>query len=125
MKPLGHTAWAIPGGHIPLKSKGFEPTFTSRDELGLLNTGDEAARLELVVYYSDHEPVGPYRLEVPARRLRRVRLGDLIDPEAIPLDTPYACVIRSDVPIVVQFSRFDSSQTGTTAGLTAFGTDDG
>ncbi|MDM9379756.1 sensory rhodopsin transducer [Chlorogloeopsis sp. ULAP01] len=110
MKVLGKTTWAIPGGHIPLHSTGHEPEFTSRDELCLLNTSDQEANIEITIFYVDREPVGPYRLKVQARRVRHIRFNDLINPEAILLDTDYASVIESDVPIVVQFSRLDSSR---------------
>lgn len=110
MTKIGHTVWAIPGGHIPLHSTGHEPENTSRDELSLLNTTDEEAQVELTIFYSDREPVNPYRLVVAARRVRQVRFNDLIDPEALPLDTPYACVLVASVPIVVQFTRLDTSQ---------------
>jgi hypothetical protein len=39
-----------------------------------------------------------------------VRFNDLTDPEPIPVDTDYASVIQSDVPIVVQQTRPDSRQ---------------
>jgi hypothetical protein len=107
---IGRTIWAIPGGHIPLLSTGHEPEFTSRDQLCLLNTNDRDARIEITIFYRDREPVGPYPLQVPARRTRHVRLNDLIDPEAIPLDTDYGIIIESDVPIVVQFTRLDSGR---------------
>ncbi len=110
MKAIGRTKWAIPGGHIPLRSHGHEPEHTSRDELGILNTGEAEAHLEMTIFYADRDPVGPYRLTIPGRRTRHVRLNDLIDPEAIPLDTDYAAVIESDTPIVVQFTRRDTSQ---------------
>jgi hypothetical protein len=64
----------------------------------------------LTVYYPDSEPDGPYPLEVPPRRVRHVRINDLIDPRAIPLDVPYGLVIVSSVDVVVQFSRRDTSQ---------------
>jgi hypothetical protein len=54
--------------------------------------------------------VGPYPLKVGARRVRHVRFNDFIDPEAMPLDTHYACVIRASVPVVVQFTRVDTTQ---------------
>lgn len=78
--------------------------------LCLLNTTDQEAHVEITLFYADREPVGPYRLRVASRRTRHVRLNDLIDPEAIPLDTDYASVIESNIPIVVQFSRRDTSQ---------------
>jgi hypothetical protein len=110
VKPIGRTRWAFAGGHIPLHSHGHEPEFTSRDELCVLNASEREAHLEMTIYYADRAPVGPYRLAVQAQRTRHVRLNDLIDPEAIPLGTDYASVIESDVPVVIQFSRFDSSQ---------------
>jgi hypothetical protein len=110
MKTLGKTVWAIAGGHIPLNSTGREPEFTSRDELCLLNTSDQEANVKITIFYADKEPVGPYRLKVQARRIRHIRFNDLIDPEAIFLDTDYASVIESDIPIVAQFKRLDSSQ---------------
>lgn len=110
MEALGKRIWAIPGGHIPSASTGAEPEHVSRDELQVLNTGDTDAELEISLYYADREPVGPYPLTVGARRTRHVRFNDLIDPEAMPLDTHYACVVRSSVPVVVQFTRVDTSQ---------------
>lgn len=109
MKAIGHKIWAIPGGHIPLSSTGHEPESTSRDELYVLNAGRKEARLKMTIYYADRDPVGPYLLTVAPQRVRRVRFNDLIDPQAMPLGEDYAVVIRSNVPIVVQFSRLDTS----------------
>jgi hypothetical protein len=57
-----------------------------------------------------HEPLGSYRVTVPARRTRHVRFNDLKEPHPIPRDTDYASLISSDVPIVVQHTRLDSRQ---------------
>jgi len=98
---------------------------TSHDKLCLLNTGDSDGHVEITLFYRDRDPVGPYRLKVPARRTRHVRFNDLIDPEAMPLDTNYASTITSDVPIVVQFSRLDSGQAeNALLGAMAFPVDD-
>lgn len=110
MKKVGHKVWAIPDGHIPLVSNGFEPEFTSHDKLCILNTADQEAHIQVTIFYTDREPIGPYELTVAARRVRHVRFNDFIDPEAMPLDTDYASLIESDVPVVVQFSRIDTSQ---------------
>lgn len=64
----------------------------------------------ITVYFADRERAGPYQVTVPARRTRHVRFNRLDDPEPIPQDTDYASVIESDVPIVVQHTRFDSRQ---------------
>jgi hypothetical protein len=108
--PIGRRTWAIAEGYIPSWSHGPDPQMTSHETACILNPSDRAATVEITLYFSDRDPVGPYRLEVPARRTRHVRFNQLDDPEPVPLDTDYASVIKSDVPVVVQHSRLDSRQ---------------
>jgi hypothetical protein len=107
---IGHRHWAIAEGYIPGWSDGPEPQFTSHETACLLNASDEEAHVKITVYFSDREPVGPYRITVPARRTKHVRFNELNDPEPVPKETDYASVIESDVPIVVQHTRLDSRQ---------------
>ena len=109
-RTIGSKTWAIAEGYIPAWSHGPEPEFTSHETACILNTSATDAHVEITVYFSDREPVGPYRVTVPARRTRHVRFNDLGDPAPIPLGTDYASVIASDVPIVVQHTRLDSRQ---------------
>ena len=107
---IGHKIWAIAEGYIPGESNGPEPAFTSHETACILNAGEKIANIEITIYFADKEPVGPYRVEVPARRTLHLRFNDLSDPEPVPRDTDYASVIKSDVPIVVQHTRLDSRQ---------------
>lgn len=109
-KPIGATRWAIAEGYIPPYSHGPEPQMLSHETVCLLNAGDEEARVEITLFFSDRDPAGPYRIVVPPRRVRHVRFNDLKDPEPVPLDTDYASVITSNVPVVVQHTRLDSRQ---------------
>lgn len=106
---IGSRRWAIAEGYIPGRSNGPED-MTSHETVCLLNASGEEANVEITVYFEDREPVGPYRLTVPARRTKHVWLNDLEDPEPIPKDTDYATVIEADVPVVVQHTRLDSRQ---------------
>jgi hypothetical protein len=110
MEPLGATRWVIAEGYIPAKSTGPEPEMLSHETACILNAGDRAANVTITIYFSDREPVGPYRLVVPARRTHHQRFNDLRDPEEVPRGTDYASVIEADVPIVVQHTRLDSRQ---------------
>jgi hypothetical protein len=98
---LGRKHWVTKGRISPF---GDETVF-------LLNASPQEAHLEVVVYYSDREPVGPYHLTVPARRMKPLRFSKLTDPAPIPHATDYASTIESDVPIVVQ-SLNNSPQSG-------------
>lgn len=108
--PIGKRRWAIAEGYIPGASTGPEPAMLSHETACILNATDQDAQVEITIYFADREPVGPYRLTVPARRTRHVRFNDLQDPEPVPRDTDYASVIESDVPVVVQHTRLDSRQ---------------
>jgi hypothetical protein len=108
--PIGRKRWAIAEGYIPKSSHGPEPEMTSHETACLLNTSDHDAHVQIMIYFSDREPAGPYRVIVPANRTNHLRFNDLRDPEPIPRGTDYASVIESDVPIVVQHTRLDSRQ---------------
>jgi hypothetical protein len=107
---IGHKHWAIAEGYIPVGSHGPEPEMLSHETACLLNAGDRDAHVEITIYFSDRDPVGPYKVTVPARRTKHLRFNDLTSPEPIPEQTDYASVIDSDVPIVVQHTRLDSRQ---------------
>jgi hypothetical protein len=107
---LGHRRWAIAEGYIPTGSDGPGSEMLSHETVCLLNTGDLDAQVSITLYLDDREPVGPYRVTVPARRTRHVRSNDLTDPEPVPVGTDYASVIESDVPVVAQHTRLDSRQ---------------
>ncbi len=109
-RPIGRKRWAISEGYIPGWSNGPEPQMTSHETACLLNTSDQDAHVEITLFFVDREPVGPYRVLVPARRTKHVRFNDLSDPEPVPVDRDFASVIESDVPIVVQHTRLDSRQ---------------
>ena len=111
MEPIGQRRWAIPEGYIPGGSTGPEPEMESHETACILNAGDRDAKVEITLFFADREPVGPYRLTVPARRTEHLRFDQLEDPQPVPKDTDYASVIESDVPIVVQHTRLDSRQS--------------
>ncbi len=107
---LGSTRWAIAEGYIPGESHGPQPAMTSHETACLLNAGDEDAEVKITIYFADRDPVGPYRVTVPAKRTKHLRFNELKDPAPIPRDTDYASVIESTQPIVVQHTRLDSRQ---------------
>ena len=109
-KTIGRTCWVIAEGYIPAWSNGPEPQLQSHETCCLLNTGDTAVQVQITLYFEDRDPVGPYAVELGARRTKHLRFNELRDPEPVPADTPFASVITADGPIVVQHSRLDSRQ---------------
>jgi hypothetical protein len=102
--------WAIAEGYIPPSSSSDTRELTSHETVCILNAGKHVAHVEIMIYFADRAPVGPYRIEVPPERTRHVRFNDLKDPAPVPVNTDFSSVIASDVPIVVQHTRLDSRQ---------------
>lgn len=107
MNAIGKTRWAIPEGYIPSQSVSQERTLLSHETACILNANGKDASVTLTVFFANRDPV-TYRVTVPAQRTLHLRFNDLKDPQPVPLDTDYASVFESDVPIVVQHTRLDS-----------------
>ena len=109
-KPIGRTAWAIAEGYIPPASTGTTREMTSHETVCILNAADRDAHVEIMVYFADRDPAGPYKFTVGARRTRHLRFNDFKDPQPVPVNTDFSSVIVSDVAVVVQHTRLDSRQ---------------
>lgn len=107
MDEIGKKRWAIPEGYIPSQSVSQDRPLVSHDTACILNANATDANITLTVFFVSREPV-VYKVKVPARRTLHLRFNDLRDPEPVPLDTDYASLFESDVPIVVQYTRLDS-----------------
>lgn len=112
-RAYGRHVWLIPDGFLPDRSQG---DLESHEAVCVLNTGAEDVRLTLTAYFEDREPLRGFTVTVPGERTLHVRLDRIRTPEgeAIPRGVPYALLVESDRPVVVQASRMDTSQTALT-----------
>jgi hypothetical protein len=108
--PIGHRVWAIAEGYIPPASTGTSRELTSHETVCILNAGSQPAQIEIMIYFADRAPAGPYRFSVEAMRTRHLRFNDFADPEPVPKGTDFSSVISADVPVVVQHTRLDTRQ---------------
>lgn len=106
--PKGHTFWYIPDGYIPPDSTG---KLESHESICVLNTGDEEANLRITIYFEDRPPLENIAAVIPGRRTKHLRTSSLRSGgDAIPPGVPYAIEVKSDIPVIVQYSRLDTTQ---------------
>jgi hypothetical protein len=108
MDAIGRKRWAIAEGYIPSQSSFTDRALSSHETACMLNASDNDAHVVISIFFVDRNPVGPYRVTVPARRTLHLRFNDLKEPSPVPRDTEFSSVFESDVPIVVQHTRLDS-----------------
>ena len=107
---IGRKKWAIPEGYIPTYSHTTGRDLISHDAICILNASSTEAQIAITIFFSDRDPAGPFRIVVPPRRTKHVRVNDLQDPEIIPKGVEYSSLIESNIEVVVQYTRLDSRQ---------------
>lgn len=105
----GAHTWLIPDAYLPAPGND---TLKGHESLCLLNTGQEPAHILLDFYFEDRDPIKDVAVELGAERCWHLRLDDpkSLGGIELPRETCYAIRVRSDVNIVVQHSRMDTSQ---------------
>ncbi len=104
----GKRKWFVPDAFLPSESSHGT---VSHEAACLLNISDADTRVRFTFYFEDRDPIGPVSVTLAAKRTWHVRLDD---PDAIagvelPRGVPYAYTVESEVPIVLQHSRLDTS----------------
>lgn len=115
MTTEGATTWFIPDTYLPEPVTADGP-YVGHEAICVLNVTERDASLRLDFYFEDRPPVKDIQTTVPGERTRHLRLDkpEQIGGFEVPVGVPYAIRIRSDVPIIVQYSRLDTTQTQST-----------
>lgn len=108
MKAYGKKVWLIPDTYLNSISKNEN---LSHEAICVLNTSDVDAVINLTLFFEDREPVTNFKSNCPAMRTHHIRMDKIRSDagEPIPHDVPYAVLVESNTPIVVQYSRLDTS----------------
>lgn len=117
----GAKVWYFPDGELPPKSA--EGVLEAHESLMLFNVHPQPAQARLDFYFKDRDPVKDVEVTVPAERVVNFRMDrpEEIGGVEIPRGVQYALRVRSDVPLIAQFGRLDTTQPNmafyTTLGL--------
>ncbi|HZJ83869.1 MAG TPA: sensory rhodopsin transducer [Clostridia bacterium] len=106
----GQCAWYVPDCYYPeITTPGH---YVSHEAICILNTGKEDAILDITLYFEDRDPMRNFKAVCPGERTNHIRLDELKDEngEGVPQGVPYAIMVRSDRPVIAQYSRLDTTQ---------------
>ena len=108
MKEYGKKVWLIPDGYISSVSHNIQ----SHDAICVLNTSNRNAKINLTLYFENREPMNCFSEKCMAGRTNHIRMDKIVgkNDEKVPVVTPYAILVESDIEIVVQYSRLDTTQ---------------
>jgi hypothetical protein len=108
-KSIGAKAWLIADSYLPEQSTGG---MQSHESICVLNLGRRPARLKITVYFEDRKPLTGLEAECPPERTVHVRLEKIKNRrgEMLPVGKPMALMVESNVKVVVQHTRLDTTQ---------------
>ena len=106
----GAKIWYFADGYLP--GKVGTGSMEAHEALMLLNVTERTADVRLDIYFENKEPVKDIEVTVGAERVRALRLDhpDDIGGLSIPPLTQYSIRVRSNVEVVAQFGRLDTTQ---------------
>lgn len=110
MKEIGKKSWIIPDMYWPeITSEGH---YVSHESICVLNTSNKVAQINISLFYEDREPIKNLKATCEARRTHHIRMDALLDENGqhIPRGVAYASIVTSDVDVVVQYTRVDTTQ---------------
>jgi len=109
MKAYGKKTWLIPDTYLNSTSKN---DMISHEAICVINTSDTDAEIKLTLFFEDRECDTSFKSQCMARRTHHIRMDKIrnADGKGVPYDVPYAVLVESNTPIVVQYSRLDTSQ---------------
>ena len=104
----GKNVWLIPDGFMSDTQKG---DLVSHEAVCVLNLSGKDANVNITLYFENDEPMRGIHAVCKHERTNHIRLDKIRDAggNGIPEGVPYAILIESDTPIVVQYSRLDTS----------------
>ena len=109
MKAYGKKTWLIADNYLNSVSLN---DWNSHEAVCVLNTSDLDAQIEMTLFYEDREPKKDVKSFCKAGRTHHIRMDKIRDGEGnlLERDVPYALLLESNVPVVVQYSRLDTSR---------------
>lgn len=106
----GKNIWYFADGYLP--EKVCNGPAEAHEALMFFNTAEKDSAVTIDIYFSDRAPVKGIKVVAPAERVIALRLDhpDDLAGTVIPPLTQYALRITSELPIVCQFGRVDTTQ---------------
>ena len=114
----GKNEWLIADCYWPeITTEGH---YVSHEAICVLNAGDVDAKIDITLYFEDREPMTGFHAFCGARRTNHIRMDKIVDENGnhVPMGAPYAALVESNVPVICQYSRIDTTQVTETFGTT-------
>ena len=115
MSDIGKKIWIFPDAFLPAKGHHYKITKNDdqfgHESLCMLNSSNNDALLNISFYYEDRDPIENYEHTLKAKRSLHLRLDKikLFNNQKLLTEVPYSIILKSNIKIVAQLSRLDTT----------------
>lgn len=84
----------------------------AHESIIVLNPGEAQARVSMTLYFEEEPPKRGIQFTVEPERVRCIRMDDprQLQGYVVEVGKQYAIKLESDVPVIAQYGRLDTSQ---------------
>ena len=111
---LGKKVWAFPDAFLPAKGHPYK-TSSHGDQFGheslcIIHYDQNTANIVLDLLYEDQDPIENYTFNMQGKRSIHLRIDDIgVNGQKLPREKPYSIVLKSNINVVAQLSRLDTT----------------
>ena len=114
MSEIGKKIWIFPDAYLPATGNPYKTSSSgdqySHESLCIVNYSLTNANLVVDFLYEDEKPIENYKTIIEAKKSLHLRLDNIkIKGMNLPREKPYSIVLKSDIKIVAQLSRLDTT----------------
>tara|TARA_Y100000768_G_scaffold192095_1_gene144044 strand:- start:3948 stop:4340 length:393 start_codon:yes stop_codon:yes gene_type:complete len=114
MSEIGKKIWIFPDAYLPAVGNPYKTSSSgdqySHESLCIVNYSLTNANLVVDFLYEDEKPIENYKTIIEAKKSLHLRLDNIkIKGMNLPREKPYSIVLKSDIKIVAQLSRLDTT----------------
>ena len=109
----GKKTWYIVDGWLPGRSPNENASLEGHEAIMILNCKEKDAHVLLDIFYEAKEPLEGIKIDVPAKRVKCIRMDhpQEIEGTVLSREEQYSLRLRSDVEVIVQYGRMDITQS--------------
>ena len=111
---LGKKIVAFPDAFFPAQGHPYKTTNHGdqygHESLCIINYDQNPANIVLDFLYEDQDPIENYTFTLRGKRSIHLRIDDIeVNNEKLPREKPYSIILKSNINIVAQLSRLDTT----------------
>ena len=114
MSEIGKKIWVFPDAYLPAKGNAYKTSSSgnqySHESLCIVNYSIIDANLNIDFLFEDKKPIENFKTIIGAKKSLHLRLDNIkVHGMNLPREKPYSIILKSDIKIVAQLSRLDTT----------------